>query len=72
VESGLQQAFAHDGPVLVNIKTDPNALAMPPKVEWKQMVGMTKSMAGMMLGGKMEEVLDTVRSNYKHLKEVFD
>jgi pyruvate dehydrogenase (quinone) len=72
VEVGLQNAFMHNGPVLVNTKTDPNALAMPPKVEWKQMLGMTKSMAHMMLGGKMDEVLDTVKSNYKHLKEVLD
>jgi len=72
VEAGLKQAFAHNGPVLVNVKTDPNALAMPPKIEWKQMLGMTESMSKMMLGGKMQEVLDTVKSNYKHLKEVLD
>ena len=27
---------------------------------------------GNLLGGKMQEALDTVRSNYKHLKEVLD
>jgi pyruvate dehydrogenase (quinone) len=72
VEAGLIEAFHFNGPVLVNMITDPNALAMPPKMEWKQMVGMTESMTKLMLGGKMEEVLDTVRSNYKHLKEVLD
>jgi pyruvate dehydrogenase (quinone) len=30
---------------------------------------MAKSMTKLMLGGKMEEVLDTIKSNYKHLKE---
>jgi pyruvate dehydrogenase (quinone) len=72
VEAGLTQAFAHNGPILVNVKTDPNALAMPPKVQWKQMLGLTESMSKMMLGGKMQDVLDTVKSNYKHLKEVLD
>jgi pyruvate dehydrogenase (quinone) len=55
-----------------NVHTDPNALAMPPKVEWKQMIGMAESMSKLMLGGKMDEVMDTIRSNYKHLVEVFD
>ncbi|MBE7171700.1 MAG: hypothetical protein INR73_14005 [Williamsia sp.] len=72
VESGLQAAFEHQGPVLVNVITDPNALAMPPKASFKQMAGMAEAMTKLMLGGKMEEVLDTVKSNYKHLKELID
>ena len=70
VESAIANAFAQSGPVLLNIMTNPNALAMPPKIEWEQIVGMTKSMTKLMLGGKMEEVFDTVKSNYKHLGEL--
>jgi len=69
VEPALKQAFTHPGPFLLNIFTNPNALAMPPKVEFAQVIGMAKSMTKLMLGGKMEEVLDTIKSNYKHLKE---
>ncbi|WP_306350478.1 thiamine pyrophosphate-dependent enzyme [Flavobacterium sp. '19STA2R22 D10 B1'] len=69
VMDAIGMALLHDGPVLLNIFTNPNALAMPPKVEWEQMVGMAKSMTKLMLGGKMEEVFDTIKSNYKHLKE---
>ncbi|MFC3562856.1 thiamine pyrophosphate-dependent enzyme [Pedobacter jamesrossensis] len=72
LDSLLQEAFLFKGPVLVNIFTDPNALAMPPKVDIKMMEGMGISMTKMMLGGKFEEVLDTVKSNYKHLKEMLD
>jgi len=72
VETGLRNAFAHEGPVLVNVITDPNALAMPPRIELKQILGMTEAMGKLMLGGKMQEVLDTVKSNYKHMKEVVD
>jgi pyruvate dehydrogenase (quinone) len=72
VEAGLSEAFKQDGPVLVNILTDPNALAMPPEIEWKQMKGFGVAMTKLMLGGKMEEVLNTVKSNYKHLNEAFD
>jgi len=70
VEQALQQAFAHEGPVLVNVMTDPNALAMPPKVEFAQVKGMALSMSKLILNGKMEEVLDTVKANYKHIKDV--
>ncbi|WP_131539061.1 thiamine pyrophosphate-dependent enzyme [Pedobacter nototheniae] len=70
VEQAIASAFAENGPVLVNILTNPNALAMPPKVEWAQIKGMTVSMAKLMLGGKMDEVLDTIKSNYKHLGEI--
>ncbi len=71
-EAGLRKAFEQSGPVLVNVMTDPNALAMPPKTELKQVIGMAESMTKLMLGGKMHEVLDIVKSNYRHLKEVLD
>ncbi|TCD11137.1 ubiquinone-dependent pyruvate dehydrogenase [Pedobacter frigidisoli] len=70
VENAIANAFAENGPVLLNIMTNPNALAMPPKIEWAQIKGMTESIAKLMLGGKMTEVLDTIKSNYKHLGEV--
>lgn len=69
VAAAIGMALAHDGPILVNVFTNPNALAMPPKVEWTQIKGMAKSMTKLMLGGKMDEVFDTIKSNYKHLKE---
>lgn len=70
VEAAIQQAFTYDGPYLLNVFTNPNALAMPPKIEWEQIKGMTKSMTKLMLGGKMDEVWDTIKSNFKHLKEI--
>jgi pyruvate dehydrogenase (quinone) len=71
VDMAIREAFLYKGPVLLNIWTDPNALAMPPKVEFDQVKGMAVSMTKLMLNGKMEEVLDTVKANYKHLSEVF-
>ncbi|MDB5123073.1 MAG: pyruvate oxidase [Mucilaginibacter sp.] len=70
VKQALQEAFMFNGPVLVNIMTDPTALAMPPKVEFEQVKGMALSMTKLMLNGQMDEVLDTVKANYKHLKEL--
>ena len=70
VNEALISAFAYDGPVLVNIITDPNALAMPPKITFEQMKGMATSMGKLMLSGRMNEVWKTIESNKKHLKEV--
>ncbi|XZF14228.1 thiamine pyrophosphate-dependent enzyme [Chitinophagaceae bacterium MMS25-I14] len=69
-ETALADAFSYNGPVLVNVMTNPNALAMPPKVEWEQVKGMALSMGKLMLSGRMDEVLDIVKSNYKHLREL--
>jgi pyruvate dehydrogenase (quinone) len=44
VKPELEKAFLHEGPILVTIQTDPNALAMPPKLEFDQMKGMAMYM----------------------------
>jgi pyruvate dehydrogenase (quinone) len=62
--------MAYPGAALVDIYTDANALAMPPKVEMKMVAGMAMSMSKLMLGGRWEEVWDTVRSNIEHIKEI--
>jgi pyruvate dehydrogenase (quinone) len=72
LEPLLTEAFLHKGPVLVNVFTDPNALAMPPKIELKMVKGMSLFVGKLMLGGKFEEVLETVKSNYKHIEELID
>jgi pyruvate dehydrogenase (quinone) len=70
VKPGLEKAFLHEGPILISIQTDPNALAMPPKLEFEQMKGMALYMGKMMLGGRMDEALNIISSNFKHLGEV--
>jgi pyruvate dehydrogenase (quinone) len=70
LKATLTSALAHNGPVLVNVMTDPNALAMPPKIEFEQVKGMAVSMTKLILNGHMSEVLDTVKANFKHVKDV--
>ena len=70
VQAVLEQAMNIDGPVLVNVMTDPNALAMPPKVEWSQMMGFAQSMYKLMINGRTHEILDSISSNFRHMKEV--
>jgi pyruvate dehydrogenase (quinone) len=66
----LIEGLIYKGPALINIMTDPNALAMPPKVELGQVKGMALSMSKLMLSGRMDEVVDTIKANYKHLKDI--
>ena len=70
VETALREAFLHNGPVLLNVMTDPNALAMPPKLEFAQVKGMALSMSKYILNGQAGDVWDTIKANYKHIKDV--
>jgi pyruvate dehydrogenase (quinone) len=70
VKAGLEEALNLDGPVIVSVWTDPNALAMPPKLEFDQMKGYAMYMGKMMLSGRMDEVFNMISSNYKHLQEI--
>jgi pyruvate dehydrogenase (quinone) len=70
LEQALREALMFNGPVLLNVMTDPNALAMPPKIELGQVKGMAVSMSKLILNGEMKDVWDTIKSNYKHIKDV--
>ncbi|MDU1889422.1 MAG: thiamine pyrophosphate-dependent enzyme [Dysgonomonas sp.] len=67
VEQTILQAFATPGPVLVNVFTDPNALVMPPKIEFDQIKGFAEAMIKLILDGRSEEVWDTAKSNMKNI-----
>lgn len=66
----LKEALKREGPVLVDMMTDPDALAMPPKVEWAQMTGFVRAMYKLLINGKSQEIIDTLHSNFKHIREV--
>jgi pyruvate dehydrogenase (quinone) len=70
VKSALEKVFLQDGPALITIQTDPNALAMPPRLEFDQMKGFAFYMGKMMLSGRANEVFKIIKSNYKHLGEM--
>ncbi len=70
VESALTNGFKHKGPAIINIFTDPNALAMPPSLTFEQMKGFAKSMSKMIMNGKIAEVVDTTKNDLKYLREL--
>lgn len=71
VPAKLQEAFLHKGPALINIHTDPEALAMPPDVKFEQVKGFAETMGKMMLNGQTAEIIETAKSDLKYLKELF-
>jgi len=70
VEETLRTAFATEGPVLVSVSTDPDSLAMPPKIEFSQMKGFATSMAKLIMNGRIDKVIETAKSNIKHLGDL--
>lgn len=70
VKQALLNAFKHEGPAVVSIFTDPNALAMPPTIKLEEVIGFANSMGKLMLNGKSAEIIETAKSNLKYLKEL--
>jgi len=67
VRAALRDALAHPGPALVDLVTDPRALALPPKITGKQIAGFTTAMSKEILGGGMGEVMAMARSNLRNV-----
>lgn len=70
VELALVNGFKHKGPVIINIFTDPNALAMPPTLNFEQVKGFAASMTKLMVNGKFAEIVDTTKNDLKYLREL--
>ncbi|GHS86264.1 pyruvate dehydrogenase [Actinomycetota bacterium] len=67
IRPAVRQAFAHDGPALVDLVTDPRALSIPPKITRAQVSGFTAAMSKEILGGGMGEVMAMARSNLRNV-----
>ncbi len=63
----LKEALAYDGPVLVDIVTDPDALSMPPNITWDMMKGFTAAATKTVLDGGVGRMVDLARSNLRHI-----
>ena len=63
VESGIQTALAHDGPVLIDAVVNRQELAIPPKVTAEMAKGFTLYMAKAIMNGRADEVVELARTN---------
>jgi pyruvate dehydrogenase (quinone) len=67
--SGLKKALQHPGSALIDVVTDPNALSIPSHADRSQAVGFALAMGKMILSGNIEEVVDTIEGNIRHIGE---
>lgn len=66
VREGLAEALAYkDGPVVVDAVVDPFALAMPSHAPLHTVKGFTLSFAKLVLSGRMDSVITTIKRNVR-------
>jgi pyruvate dehydrogenase (quinone) len=59
----IAQAFAHDGPALVEVPVHRRELGMPPTISLEQMSGFGVFMLKAVLSGRGDEIVDLARTN---------
>jgi len=67
LRKGLQEAFAHPGPVLVDVVTDPDALSIPPEITWDMLVGFTRASTRSVFGGGVGKMIGLARANLRNI-----
>src|SRR5882724_1733863 len=63
LKDSLRAAVRHPGPVLIDVVTDPNALALPPKINAKEVAGYGLYVAKRTLHGRLFESIDELKGN---------
>jgi len=64
LNGALEQAFAHDGPVLVDVITAKEELAMPPQIKMEQAKGFSLYMLRAIMNGRGDEVVELAKTNW--------
>ncbi|GAA1345942.1 pyruvate dehydrogenase [Arthrobacter roseus] len=67
IEKAYRKAFAHKGPALVELITDPNALSIPPKISGGQVMGFASAMSKVVLNRGAGEAVSMARSNIRNI-----
>jgi pyruvate dehydrogenase (quinone) len=67
VRDALREAFRHNGPALVDVVTDPDALSMPPKITAEQITGFALSASRTILNGGVGRMAHLARTNLRNI-----
>ena len=65
VRPAIERALATDGPVLVDVLTNPSELSMPPKTTFQQAQGYSLYLLKEILGGGAGGVVEDLSSNLR-------
>jgi pyruvate dehydrogenase (quinone) len=63
VDDGMEAAFAHNGPVLIDAVVNRTELAMPPAITLEMAKGFSLYMLKAVMNGRADEIVDLARSN---------
>lgn len=67
IRAALEAAFAVDGPALVQLVTDPDALSVPPKISGSQISGFAMGLSKVVLNGGAGEAVQMAKSNLRNI-----
>jgi len=67
LDDALRAAFGHDGPALVDVRTDRYELPLPPKLSYGEIKGFTLYATRTILSGEGTELVELAESNLRDL-----
>jgi len=67
LDDALRAAFAHDGPVVIEVMTVRQELSIPPNITAEQAKGFTLWATRSILSGRGDEVLEVAKTNLREL-----
>ena len=67
VREGMRSVLSHDGPALLDVVTDPNALSMPPHITRDEVEGFALSTGKMIMSGGIGNMIQLARSNLRNI-----
>jgi pyruvate dehydrogenase (quinone) len=65
LEGALHQAFAHDGPAVIDVVTARQELSMPPKLTLEQIKGFSLYATRTILSGRADEIVELAKTNLR-------
>jgi pyruvate dehydrogenase (quinone) len=65
IAPAIERAFAHPGPALLDITTDPNALSAPPKATFEEARGFALAMTRMVMDHRGDQVFELAKDNIR-------
>lgn len=63
----LEEAFAHDGPALVNVITERQEVTIPPSVKASQLKGFSLYALRTVMSGRGDEIIDLAKANLRQV-----
>ena len=67
LRGALQESFAYNGPALIEVMTDPNALSLPPEIRSGQVIGFATAMSKIVLNRGAGEAVAMATSNMRNI-----